>query len=449
MKHSRRQPHATRPPDETATLTVEELAMGGDGVAHLDGMAVFVPGAVPGDVVEASIQRKGNFARARVLNLLQPSTQRVASDCGLHPACGGCPWLEVRPDAQLLAKHQALLTTLAHVGRLSLDGVDVRAPAGAASQTRYRHRARVHSERQGEGRVVGYLPMRGRGVIPVNACVVLETPLERVLPLFQRVLRRAPPGPLDVQASCEPPEQGGRVGVLLDILGPPDVRLWTRVMHALMEGGIHAVEVQRKGRTVVQSRDLALRHAVAPLVPGGPFEHDASCFTQGNRAQNLTLQKLVLAALAGTGGEHVLELHAGSANFTLPVARTVGRVSAVESHPRAVDWGQRNIRKAGMDHKAVLHVANADHVPSVLKATGGARVDAILLDPPRTGAPGLAGAVGTLKPRRVVYVSCNPATLARDVAAVAQHGYALRSVQAVDLFPRTWHVEAVAVLEPR
>ena len=164
--------------------------------------------------------------------------------------------------------------------------------------------------------------------------------------------------------------------------------------------------------------------------------------------QNLALQKLVLEGLALTGVETVLELHAGSANFTIPVAMRAKQTHGVESHPRAVEHGVRNIAQARLQSRARLVKADADDLRAV-KSIAGGRVDAILLDPPRTGAPGIAKIAEEMKPRRIVYVSCNPATLARDLAQLRLAGYSLQTIQSVDLFPRTWHVEAVAVLQRR
>ena len=439
-----------------AQLTITELAMGGEGVGHLDGMAVFVPLTVPGDVVNVVLSPKGRFARGQLLGVVQPSPHRVASDCGLHPACGGCPWMEVPPAMALAAKQQVLSTTLAHVGKLDLSGVDVEAPIAAPSATGYRHRAKLHSERQGLHRVLGFIPARGRGVIPVDRCPVLEAPLERVLAPLARVLGRAPPGPLDVQLSGEPAAHGGKVGAVVEVGRRADPRAYRRLAGALVDAGLGAVEVVAGGRTLTSVGQPALRHAVAPGLAGGPYGHDAACFTQGNRAQNAALVNLVMRGLALDGGQHVLELHAGAGNFTLPVARAAGHVTSVESHPRAVQWARRNVAQAGVQQAVTCHQADADDVRGVLAVAQArraqarrARVDAVLVDPPRTGAPALARVVAALKPQRVVYVSCNPATLARDLAALVAQGWELLRLTAVDLFPRTWHVEAVAVLVRR
>ncbi|MBI5495230.1 MAG: class I SAM-dependent RNA methyltransferase [Deltaproteobacteria bacterium] len=429
-------------------LGLESLAHGGEAVGHHDGLAVFVPGGVPGDRVRVALALQGRFARGRILDVLQPAPGRRASDCPLHPACGGCPWMAVPYDVQLRAKSDILRDALMRLGHLALEQVRVVPAAAAPSETRYRHRARLHAERHGVGRVLGFLPAKGRGVIPVDRCPVLEEPLERALVPVARALQRAPEGPLDVTLSCEPVESGGRVGILVETEGAPDGHRWRRVADGLWRDHGILVEVMRRGRTLARAGEGNLRYAVAPGAPGGPYEHDASCFTQGNRAQNGTLTRLALDALAPTPAEHVLELHAGCGNFTIPLAQRAGRVTSVESHPRAVEHAGRNLRRGGLATRARAFTADADKLAAVRRVVEG-RVDAILLDPPRTGAPGLPAVVEQLKPRRVVYVSCNPATLARDVARVVALGYDLKSAQAVDLFPRTWHVEAVVALEAR
>ncbi len=438
---------AAAPPGEGAvTLTLDSLAHGGEAVGRLDGMPVFVAGGVPGDVVRVELQKKDRFARGRLLEILTPAPGRLTPDCRIHPACGGCPWMEVPAAVALEQKGRILLDGLIHVGRLNLDGVDVRAPLAAPLATRYRHRARLHAERQGHSRVLGFLPARGRGVIPVETCPVLEEPLERALKIVARSLERAPEGALDVTLSGEPIEKGGRVGVAIETAGPPDEHRWRRVAMGLHSEHRLAVEVFRKGRTLAYAGENWLRHGVAPGAPGGPYTHDASCFTQGNRAQNLNLIALVKAALGPSPG-HVLELHCGCGNFTLALAPLCKTITAVESHPRAVEHLGRNIQSSGMGAKIRGMAGDADRLGDVRRALAGQKIDALVLDPPRTGAPGLAAVVEQTRPGKIIYVSCNPATLARDVAHLTALGYVLKSVQAVDLFPRTWHVEAVVVLE--
>jgi len=312
--------------------------------------------------------------------------------------------------------------------------------------TRYRHRARLHTERQGPRKVLGFLPAKGRGVIPVNACMVLEKPVERALQTVARILAQAPDEPFDVTLSGEPEEHGGRVGVFIEVDGRADVHRWRRTVGALLREGIQSVEVVARGRPAASSHSVDLRFAVAPDAAGGPYFHDASVFTQGNRWQNLALQKLVLAGLALDGTETIAELHAGSGNFTIPVAQRARKVVALESHPRAVEYASRNLKQANLQNKVVARVVDCDRIGGVKSAVGGT-VDALLLDPPRTGAPALLQIVQVLEPRRIVYVSCNTATLARDLAHVVSAGWKLKHAQPVDLFPRTWHVEAVAVLE--
>jgi 23S rRNA (uracil1939-C5)-methyltransferase len=409
-------------------------------------MAVFIPAGVPGDRLLVSGRAQGRLARARILQVLRPSPHRVVSDCDLHPACGGCPWIEVDDGESLRAKERILRDALERVGKLDLSAVEVRGGVRAPSRVRYRHRARLHAERQDGRFVLGFLPGKGRGVVHVRACGVLEPPLDRCLALVHGALSGAGEVPRAVTLSCEPEEAGGKVGVHVEVGGRPEAQAWRPVVQRLVARGVGAVEVEGRHGTVVATEDLVLRGAVAPGVDGGPFGHDASSFTQGNRAQNVALVRLVVEGLRLEGTERVLELYSGCGNFTLALASRCGRVVAMESSPRSTRHARANAERAGLGDRVVALSADADGVAATQAAVDN-RVDMVLLDPPRTGAPGLARVCAQARPSRVVYVSCNPATLARDLAHVVAQGYALRSVQAVDLFPRTWHVEAVAVLE--
>ena len=376
-------------------LHIDALAAGGDGVGRLaDGRVVFVPLAAPGDRVRARlVSLRSRFARAELDRVLEPGPARVAPVCPVFGACGGCAWQHVVYDAQCEAKRAIVEDALRRIGRLAPPEVDfVRSPRPLA----YRARTRVLVE----GGRVGYRRRASRELCAVEACPVL-------VPVVDDALRRL---------VAAPPAEDGEWELAAGAAGA--------VAHPLRGPG-EALEIAAGGGSL-------------RISPGVFFQAHAG------------LRERLLEALARSAGAGALalELYAGAGFFTLSLARTFARVVAVEGEPDAAADLRHNAARAALSGVAVVE-SRVEEALADADLLGGARPDAVVLDPPRTGlAPGAAGRIAALAPRRIVYLSCDPATLARDAAALVAAGYALEGVVAFDLFPQTPHVEVLARLAP-
>lgn len=377
-------------------LTIDELAAGGDGVGRApDGRVVFVPYTAPGDRVRAEItQTRARFARARVLELLAPGPGRTDPVCPVFGACGGCAWQHVDYAAQLAAKARILEDALRRIGRLALPDGGV-AIEPSPSPYGYRSRTRVLIE---AGRV-GYRRRRSHALCATTRCPVLVPALDAKL----HALAQAPPS---------------------------DDGEWELTAG---EDEARAVPLAAPGGERVTLAVAGERIAISPGV-----------FAQSNALLLPRLSERLLAC-AGSGGE-ALELYAGAGCFTLPLARRFASLVALEADAAAVGDLRGNLHAAG--------IANVDVIGETLEralergALAKLAPELLVLDPPRAGLPeGAVEELTRLRPERVVYLSCDPATLARDLALFQARGFALRSVEGFDLFPQTPHVEALARLE--
>jgi 23S rRNA (uracil1939-C5)-methyltransferase len=384
---------------------VESLAAGGDGIAHdPDGRVVFVPLTAPGDRVRARVvEERARFARAELVEVLAPGPARVAPPCPVFGTCGGCTWQHLDYDVQVEAKREILRAALERIGGAALPAQIPFTPSPQAFG--YRSRARIVVQ---NGHV-GYRRRRSHALCDTIRCPILLPALEAALPGLARE----------------------RAGEWELAVGDGDEVRATRAPDAARPGD-RAPTRARRGAPVT----LRLGPDRLALSPG--------VFAQSNALLHEALATAVHAA--ARSGAVALELYAGAGFFTLGLARRFARVIAVESHPGAVADLARNLLSAGLSNVEVRAV----RVETVLSAPPGDRPDIVVLDPPRTGlAPGAAEALAALRAPRIAYLSCDPATLARDVRVLCDRGYAIAAVRGFDLFPQTPHVEALVELELR
>lgn len=410
-------------------LDVERLTFGFDALAHVEGRVVFVPYAAPGDVVEAEpTERRRDWLRVRVERVVAPGPARVLPGCPAFPACGGCQWQHVAPDAQRAAKREVVVEQLRRVAGLT----DVDVLRTLAARDAFGYRARVSLV--AEGRRLGYHRARSHALVEVDACPIADPVVSAHLgtarawaaalrvPL-RRVTVSAAPGGVVLVAATDGPAGDRDVATTEEFL----------VRRPAVRGA-----VLRGGGTRRVVGDPAVRVEVEPDLA---LEIPADAFTQVNPAGN----RLLVATVLGFGGfgpnERVLDLYCGAGNFTLPLARRGVRVHGVERDAVAVAAAEANAARLGL---AGARFTCAPVARALATATDA--WDAIVLDPPRAGAADVLGALAGLRAPRVLYVSCDPATLARDLRTLAAHGYRVARAQPVDLFPQTFHVEIVADL---
>lgn len=418
------------PPSTSLLLDVEQLTFGPDALARVDGQVVFVPFGAPGDRVEARVtSRHGGYLRAVVDRVVAAGPDRVLPGCPAFTVCGGCQWQHLAPGAQRHAKAAIVAEQLARVGGFS--EVPIAPPAHAGEVWGYRGRVSLVVE----GRRLGYHRVRSHHLVEVAACPIADPVIGHHLSSAREWVRRLRSALSRLTITAVP----GGVVFTGEATRPPrptdeDATAAFLARHPTIRG---ALLFHHETRQAVGDTTLTV-----PLEPGLVLEVPADVFTQVNPAANLLLVATVLQLADPRPRDRVLDLYAGAGNFSIPLARRCAAVLGIERTRRAVSAAAANAARLGLPN---VRFRSAD-VASALAALDVGAFDLVILDPPRAGARDAIPGLLALRAPRIVYVSCDPATLARDLRMLVDGGYRLTKVAPIDVFPQTFHVETVAHL---
>ncbi len=431
-------------PADIQEADIVDLAHDGRGIARVEGKAVFVDGALPGERVRYRlIKRRRQLDEAILVDVLIASPDRVVPACAHFGTCGGCSLQHLSAPAQIKAKERQLLDNLQRIGRVHPERVlaPLRGPEWA-----YRRRARlgvkyVHKK----GRVLaGFREREKPYIADIRRCEVLTKPLADL--------------PRDLAALVETLAIREKIPQVEIAAGDAAAALVFRVLEAPAAADtekIAAFGVQQGVQIFLQTGGL---DTVRPLQPGYPplsyavdgarvaIEFGPVDFIQVNREINVSMVDAALEMLQPGGADAVLDLFCGLGNFTLPLARRAARVTGVEGDAALVAKAAANASRNGIGN-AAFFTENLFE-PAQFGSWANERYDLVLLDPPRAGASALLARMAHWRPRRVVYISCHPGSLARD-AEILTHGEGFRLTCAgvMDMFPHTTHVESIAVFE--
>ena len=432
---------------------IQGYASDGAGVARVEGMAVFVAGALRGERVELVVEHVGHSAAwARVARLVTPSPARQSPDCPHYGRCGGCQFRHMRYDEELEAKRLRVEDALARLGGVPLP-VEVIHPAPGTR--RYRNKVQFPIAPGS----IGYFQARSHQVVDIPDCL-----LQPQVDSACRAAVRAWMDRFRVPAYQERSGAGllrhlylrtNQAGQVLCCLVAADDRLphQRELIDALRQAAPNLVGVvlnvnPRRTNVILGKtyRTLWGQDWLEETLCGCRFRLSVPSFFQVNHAQTQRLYQRVLDLAALTGGETVVDLYCGIGTISLALAGHARQVIGVEIVPQAVADAQENARRNGLEGKARFVCGDAAALAAQLEADG-VRPDVAVVDPPRKGlAAEVIGSIARMAPQRVVYVSCDPATLARDVARFRPLGYQAVQAEALDLFPRTAHVETVVLL---
>lgn len=431
-------------------LDIESLDLEARGVARRDGKVVFVEGALPGERVSVQVvRRKPSYEIARVDQVLRASSQRVTPRCPHFGVCGGCAMQHLDPAAQVAVKQRALEDTFWHVGKLRPARI-LPPMHGPAWGYRYRARLSVRVVPKKGGVLVGFHERKSSYVADMRTCHVLPAHVARLLVPLRGMI-----------ASLSAPDRMPQIEVAV---GDACTVLVLRHLLPLTDGDVAVLRAFAREHGVTWWLQPKGPDSVHPLEPGDaetlayalpefglrlPFK--PTDFTQVNHAINRVLVSRALSLLEPGPQDRVADLFCGLGNFTLPLATRAREVVGVEGSKALTDRALAAAQRHGLADRTAFATLNLFEVDADwLRGLG--RFDRMLIDPPREGAQAVAQALTQLqaveRPARIVYVSCNPATLARDAAIlVHEGGYALRAAGVINMFPHTGHVESIAVFE--
>jgi 23S rRNA (uracil1939-C5)-methyltransferase len=385
--------------EKTLEVEIERLLPGGVGLAHAAGLTLFVSLAAPGDLLRVKIDKvQGKVGFASIVEIMKPSTVRVEPPCPYFGRCGGCDFQQLTYEAQLQAKAEIIRDCLHRIAQIEAPGPIRVTP----SPNQWHYRIRANWQVDVSAKQLGYFERASNRVCDVEYCAVLVSLLEETLEKIRR----------DLTANS--------------------TVAWPRNIDA-----------------VVGDDGISVAPAVAGFSPGvirrrignETYSLDAESFFQVNHE---LIEQLIAEAIGTARGKFAVDLYCGVGLFTIPLGRRFARVTAIEEYPRATQFARRNVEAAKLEN---VEIVTLDVAHWLKHSRPFEPLDFLLLDPPRAGCENAAIAgILALRPRRIAYVSCDPATLARDLKKLLADGYTLDSVAAFDMFPQTHHVETVARL---
>ncbi len=437
------------------TLEIERLTIGGEGIGHADGMAVFVPYAAPGDQLEVEMtETRKRFGRARVLRILKPSPDRVEPPCPYYFRCGGCTWQHLSYPAQLKAKQALVQETLERIG--GLRGITVKPVLGMKDPWRYRNKVQQPVGWDGKRMISGFYAEGSHDIVPIEDCLVQPELSVKIINRARALMEEH-----GIRAYSEERRQGwirhllvrstpSGKAMLVFVTRSPEFPQESKIIPVLMRQFPELVSIHQNvnpaSTNVILGRQWRriygqdyLEERLGPL----KFRLSPSAFFQINSPQAEVLYN-VAKSMAGRG-ERLLDLYTGVGTIALWLSDQFTFVGGVEENPAAIRDAEANA--------AINDIRNVQFVAQSTESfLGGIAREprqsvTVVLDPPRAGcAPMVLQSLLALRPQTLVYVSCDPGTLARDLAKLVQGGYRVCEVQPVDLFPHTPHIETAVKL---
>ncbi|MCU8038166.1 MULTISPECIES: 23S rRNA (uracil(1939)-C(5))-methyltransferase RlmD [unclassified Shewanella] len=439
-------PNSSKQLSAKLSLSVEQLDHLGAGIAQHQGKVVFIPGALPDETVTVQLtEQKKNYARAKLIKVDSSSPERVEPECPHYHTCGGCDLQHMSLSGQREHKEAALLDIMAKFAGTEGGALS---PALTGEGWHYRRRARLATlfDKNTKHLSLGFRAASSSNVVPISQCLVLAKPLSDLIVPFAKLLNQ-----LSAKASL------GHLELIAADNGHFAVLRITKALNDKDLAKLSAFAEQHQIHICLQDNEGQFQGVGAELVLpvyqllDDKAESDAVSlsFTPGNFVQvNGQINKAMVAQamdwLAPAPDERILDLFCGMGNFSLPLAKMGADVIGVEGVAEMVTQARVNAKANNLDKLTFYH---GDLSADLSLEPWMGKIDKLLLDPARAGAFESLQWLKKMKPRKVVYVSCNPASLARDSAVLLERGYRLQQLGLIDMFPQTHHIEAMALFE--
>ncbi|CAM4285360.1 23S rRNA (uracil(1939)-C(5))-methyltransferase RlmD [Listeria booriae] len=439
-------------------VVFEDLTHDGNAVAKIDGYPIFVPHGLPDEIAQIKVLKTNkNYGFGKIIELTKESADRVTPPCLVYSQCGGCQLQHLSYDGQLRMKQKQVAQVMKRIGK---QDVEVLPTLGMENPWNYRNKAQVPVGFVNGRLVAGFYQQRSHQIIDMNTCLIQQEENNEVIQTARAIFAKY---------HVEPYDETTRKGVLRHLMTrfatttgelmlvivttklnfPNKAEILAELQQSIPELTSLVQNVNTANTNVIfgeQTVVLAGREYIMDTIHGISFAISARSFYQVNPEQTEILYAEALKLAGLTGEETVIDAYCGIGSISLCLAKEAKHVYGVEIVPQAIEDARANAKLNKMDN-VTFAVGKAEEViPDWFKQ--GIKADVLVVDPPRKGCDdALLQTILKMKPKRVVYVSCNPATLARDMLVLTEGGYEAKMVQPVDMFPQTTHVECVTVLE--
>ena len=444
--------------NEIFDVIIDNFSSDGDGVARIDGQVVFVKNAIPGEKCRIKILKVGKSAAyGKIEEILAPSEHRITPDCQNFGKCGGCGLMHMDYSKELEFKKSRVLEAMRRIGGLDIDDISI---TGSPEISNYRNKCIYAVGRGKNGKpVAGFFRPRSHDIIPSTECAIQASVSHRAAAAVCRWMDKYSVAPYNEQDGsgtvrhifCRYGFSSGQAQAAIVCAKdriPEAPRLVDMLMEACPELTSIVLNVNKtRGNTVFggQFRTLWGKDSIMDSLCGLNFKLSARSFYQINHAQAQNLYNCAVSLAGLTGTETVLDLYCGTGTITLCLASRAKKVIGAEIVPEAIADANENALRNDIENASFI-CADAFKAAAQLEQSG-LKPDVVVVDPPRKGlAPEVIEIICSMSPKRIVYVSCDPATLARDIKLFSSYGYLAEHVEAFDMFPRTPHIESVCLL---
>lgn len=439
------------------TVDISGLTSEGYGVARIEGFTVFVEGALPGEQAEIRIVKVlKNYAYGKLLRILKPSSGRIDPACGVVKRCGGCQLQHMSYGAQLQYKTLQVKDAIERLG--GLKDVVIHETIGMDNPWRYRNKAQFPVGKDGDI-MIGFYANRSHEIINTPQCSIQDQVNDRVIQTVREFIKK-----YDISVYEDNTGKGlirhivtrkgfktGEVMVCIVING--DAIPCGKALIEMLKDSVDNLKSvvlninKKKTNVILGDRNIVIfgEEAIYDYIGDFKFRISPLSFFQVNPIQTEVLYNKALEYADLTGGEVVFDAYCGIGTISLFLSKKAGKVYGVEVVPQAIENAKENAKLNGVENAEFIAGESETVIPELYRK--GIKADVIVVDPPRKGCDEkLLDVIAKMAPKRVVYVSCNPATLARDLKYLSERGYEVREVQPVDMFPQTVHVECVVLM---
>lgn len=420
-------------------LTVETLVNGGSGLARHEGCVVFIPHTAVGDLVRARVVRgKKNYLEAQLIEVLQPGPDRRLPPCPVAGECGGCQWQHLSYAEQLASKAKLFAETLHH--HLPLDASAVKPIVPSNAEWFYRSRVQIKCFNREDGFITGFYRPRSRYVVNIDSCPIMDQRLNRLLAELKTNINgtdfagHIPQIDLSV-------DDAGKCAAVIHYLGAKRKILAEQLNRAGLDTDLFVQFGTKKSLQTVSGNGLMEIRVDKPQIA---LNYRVGSFAQINLQQNKVLVDILTSVFPWNKTHRVLELYCGMGNLSFPLALRVKHLVGVEESPLSIHTARNNMIKTGMTNLEFVTASVESVLTGHIKE---GKYDILVLDPPRAGAYSVVKCLTGAGIPHILYVSCDPQTLARDLRLLVHAGYHIVSSQPVDMFPQTYHCESVTYLQ--